>query len=161
MLHELFALPHHSGMRFDSPLHPFQDSLICPAGDAAPRLDPCTVRLDRAGPTGSGGIVANISPKLAGIKSKGQRLAGWASVTILLGLISEALFPIESQLSVGQRQRFGNIGRKPDLFPAFDFLAMLIAHICHPHDPFDAQGLFGLERYVAPLIHGSDGLVTS
>jgi hypothetical protein len=95
MLHDLFAPFHDRGVRLDPLLHPFQDVLVHPAGNAAARLVPCAARLDRTGPTSGGRLVANLPPQLDGRKAEGQRLSGGASVTVLLRIIGELLFPLE------------------------------------------------------------------
>src|SRR5688572_23728762 len=95
MLYDLFApFPDH-GVCCYPLLHPLQDVLVHPAGNAAALLAACAVRLDCTGPTSGGCIIANMPPPLDVRKAEGQRLSGGASVAVVLRRIGELLFPIE------------------------------------------------------------------
>src|SRR5436309_9529026 len=110
MFGQRLALLHLLGLRGDPLLHLLQQPFVFPTTEAARFLIAGAARFQRARPTDAQRrpVIADCAAQLEAAGTITQFLAGGATVTILAGVVDEALFAVEALLGVGAGQRLGN-----------------------------------------------------
>jgi len=116
VLDELLAQGELVGVGPNPSLHGFEEVFVDLTRHAPTALVAGASAFEGTLAAGGGvGVVADLAFLLDGGETIGQRLAGWAEVAVVLGVVGEVLFGEEATLAVGGGVGLGDVRGYPNL----------------------------------------------